>query len=246
MKQRLPFSYPPPPEPSKARVLSFTHTSSSVLWTSSIWREKEYKAFTLAEVLITLGIIGIIAALTLPALIQNYRKKEVVTKLEKVYSIVNNAIKMAEVESGEMKTWDVDCGASAAPTCSYEDLLKKYNTYFGKYIKSVKVEKEKSPNNSLLVYMTDGSVLRITAQFYDMSFFINHKAFNNPNYGINAFHFRFNSLDKGFEPYTYSWNGTREDLFKNEYGCGNIYNAFCAKLIQYEGWQIPKDYPFKF
>lgn len=33
------------------------------------------KAFTLAEVLITLGIIGIISAITIPILINNYRKK---------------------------------------------------------------------------------------------------------------------------------------------------------------------------
>lgn len=41
------------------------------------------KAFTLAEVLITLGIIGIVAALTLPALIQNNRNKELQTGLKK-------------------------------------------------------------------------------------------------------------------------------------------------------------------
>ena len=34
------------------------------------------KGFTLAEVLITLGIIGVVAALTLPSLITNYRKKQ--------------------------------------------------------------------------------------------------------------------------------------------------------------------------
>lgn len=33
------------------------------------------RAFTLVEVLITLGIIGVVAALTLPALIENYQKK---------------------------------------------------------------------------------------------------------------------------------------------------------------------------
>lgn len=34
-----------------------------------------FKAFTLAETLITVGIIGIIAALTLPSLIENHQKK---------------------------------------------------------------------------------------------------------------------------------------------------------------------------
>lgn len=35
------------------------------------------KAFTLAEVLITLGIIGVVAALTIPTLVNNYRKKAI-------------------------------------------------------------------------------------------------------------------------------------------------------------------------
>lgn len=35
------------------------------------------KAFTMAEVLITLGIIGIIAALTIPNLIEGYKKKKI-------------------------------------------------------------------------------------------------------------------------------------------------------------------------
>lgn len=50
------------------------------------------KGFTLAEVLVTLGIIGIGAALTLPTLITKHRKVEVVTKLENFYSIFNQAV----------------------------------------------------------------------------------------------------------------------------------------------------------
>ena len=42
------------------------------------------KAFTLAEVLITLGIIGVVAAMTLPALIQKQHRKETSVKLKKV------------------------------------------------------------------------------------------------------------------------------------------------------------------
>ncbi len=41
--------------------------------------------FTLAEVLITLGIIGVVAAMTLPNLIANYRSKVAVTQLKKMY-----------------------------------------------------------------------------------------------------------------------------------------------------------------
>ena len=46
----------------------------------------QHTAFTLAEVLVTLGIIGVVAAMTLPALVQNYKEKATVTQLKKVYS----------------------------------------------------------------------------------------------------------------------------------------------------------------
>lgn len=47
--------------------------------------------FTLAEVLVTLGIIGVVSALTMPALIQNYQKTTYVTQLHKVYNDVSQA-----------------------------------------------------------------------------------------------------------------------------------------------------------
>ena len=56
------------------------------------------KGFTLAEVLITLGIIGVVAAMTIPTLISNYQKRQFVTGLQKGYSIMNNALKMALAE----------------------------------------------------------------------------------------------------------------------------------------------------
>ena len=63
--------------------------------------EKKYRGFTLAEVLITLGIIGVVAALTLPALIQKNNNKVVETRLMIFYSAINQAVKMAEVDYGD-------------------------------------------------------------------------------------------------------------------------------------------------
>ena len=62
-------------------------------------------AFTLAEVLITLGIIGVVAAMTMPTLINQTNEKETVVKLKKVYSILQNAYKMAELENSEITNW---------------------------------------------------------------------------------------------------------------------------------------------
>ena len=62
-------------------------------------------AFTLAEVLITLGIIGIVAALTLPTLTSRYQEKVFITKLEKTYSILVSAYKLAVEENVSSTAW---------------------------------------------------------------------------------------------------------------------------------------------
>ena len=55
-------------------------------------------AFTLAEVLITLGIIGVVAALTIPNLIQEYQKKQWVAGLQRGYATLNQVFKTAMAE----------------------------------------------------------------------------------------------------------------------------------------------------
>ena len=62
-------------------------------------------AFTLAEVLITLGIIGVVAAMTLPTLIQNYQAKQRVTQLKKVSSVLNQAYLRVKEKYGSVETW---------------------------------------------------------------------------------------------------------------------------------------------
>ena len=49
------------------------------------------KAFTLAEVLITMGVIGVVAALTIPSLSANYQKRVLTTQLQKAYAEISQA-----------------------------------------------------------------------------------------------------------------------------------------------------------
>ena len=63
------------------------------------------KGFTLAEVLITIAIVGVVAAMTLPNLIQNYQKKVISTKLKKFQAMMSQAILMAEQDFGPMEDW---------------------------------------------------------------------------------------------------------------------------------------------
>ena len=61
--------------------------------------------FTLAEVLITLGIIGIVAAMTIPALLAKHEKQETIVRLKKTYSLLNQSLQRAVVDNGEVKEW---------------------------------------------------------------------------------------------------------------------------------------------
>ena len=70
------------------------------------------KGFTLAEVLITLGIIGVVAAMTIPTLIQKSYEKHVISQLRETQSILSQAIKMAEEEYGDIDGWDFGISAS--------------------------------------------------------------------------------------------------------------------------------------
>lgn len=53
------------------------------------------KGFTLAEVLVTLGIIGVVSAMTIPSLTQNWQKQAYVAQLKKVYSEISQAVSAA-------------------------------------------------------------------------------------------------------------------------------------------------------
>lgn len=219
------------------------------------------KGFTLAEVLITLGIIGIVAAMTMPVLIAAHRKHIVVTKLEKVYSVFNQAVRTSIVEHGDVTEWVIDCGNSNDVKCTTEEALEWFNEYIGKYLQITDITK-RDDNTGFYVFLNDGTILDIANFIYDINFYLNKKAIDNPKQGINSFYFRFQpvldpNLDKDknkysvkstFEPYAWNWDGTREGLFTAayNYGCGQSVSSYCAKLIQYEGWSIPKDYPFKF
>lgn len=66
------------------------------------------RAFTMAEVLITLGIIGIIAAMTLPALITNFRERQTVIRLKRAYSILQNVSDKMRSVNGDMDEWADD------------------------------------------------------------------------------------------------------------------------------------------
>lgn len=208
------------------------------------------KGFTLAEILITLGVIGVVAAITIPTLIQSYRNRIVETRLQKVYSVMNQAIQRAEADYGAKELWTI-------LNSNFMD------TYIIPYLKILK--KEVLTDNGVsydIVHFLDGSVLVKNWSTFDFYFYPNGKNFtletlrNRANYsGKLVFFFRFSPNaaasdyhhKKGFTPYAYHWDKI-SDLTEGYYACkenGKRAPHFCTMYIMQNGWKIPKDYPFK-
>lgn len=75
------------------------------------------RAFTLAEVLITLTIIGVVAALTIPQIISYTYEKEAVTKVKKTYAILAQAVLLWQTENGCIND-SKNCSDNTAATIS--------------------------------------------------------------------------------------------------------------------------------
>ena len=93
--------------------------------------------FTLAEVLITLGIIGVVAAMTIPTLLTHLDNKAAATKLKKAYSVLSQATRF-------MTANDETIVAVCATNDSY-----CLGEYFNKYMKFITVRKGKPQGDNL-------------------------------------------------------------------------------------------------
>lgn len=91
------------------------------------------RAFTLAEVLITLGIIGVVAAITIPTLLSNVQRKRLQTQFKKTYAEVNVAARTFFAEE-DMSVHDFDGDAYGSNTVgggTRSDLvLQRFMSYF--------------------------------------------------------------------------------------------------------------------
>lgn len=82
--------------------------------------------FTLAETLITLAIIGIVAAMTIPTMIQKNFEKRTVTQLRATQSILSQALRMAEEEHGTMDGWVSTPQIDTVTANAYAEKLKPF------------------------------------------------------------------------------------------------------------------------
>ena len=67
---------------------------------------KKILAFTLAETLITLVIIGVVSAITVPVLQVKHQKQQTIVELKKAFSDISRAVVMARMDFGDPSSWD--------------------------------------------------------------------------------------------------------------------------------------------
>ncbi len=212
------------------------------------------RGFTLAEVLITLGIIGVVAALTMPPLIQNYKKHVVETRLKRFYSGMNNAVRLANLDYGDV--WEKPSeitvhkdGTSVKGDCPNE---KYFNKYFAPYIRILKIDNSESCSSTRVTFLDSSSLVFYGNYYGEPSFYTDsvEKCSKRKEAGGSCiFYFYVNS--KGVEPYSYGWKNSYDVLERTciNKQMGPNYGAtwaYCSKLIQYNGWKIPDNYPYKF
>lgn len=222
---------------------------------------KKGNAFTLAEVLITMAIIGVVAALTIPNIVQNYKKKVATVRLKKFVSSMHQAIALSELENGSITSWNV--AAYIPPTGDpnsdeYKDAYKQnsdnalafFNKYLAKYMNYTKVEEAKDYKSR--VYFADGSCMWLyNGNLIDIKYAINCNSGQDMN-GVDNFAFIINYKandtyigNKKFSGYYISPINdlTREQAIAN---CkDNAYNC-TALLEKFDNWEFKEDYPYKF
>ncbi len=164
------------------------------------------KAFTLAEVLITLGVIGIVAALTLPSLIAKQHERSYITALKKAYSTLSQAYQFVVTEYGNPEEWSIESFTSQDGEYSGGSADLVMNN-FAKYMKYTK-----------LCTASDKNCLKLPPQRY-----LNNKA--------DAYNFRngmFSSivLSDGAIIHFYASNNNCNTILnanENLKLCGNFY-----------------------
>lgn len=227
------------------------------------WLEKNC-GFTLAEVLITLGIIGVVAALTIPTLMTAHKKHVTAAKLKRAVSSINQAIKLSESENGEVENWD--------RTLPQNEFIDKY---FRPYMKITQVcnpvtdcgYKSDAPwtymngtTNGLYSHPNFGDrtpFLTMDGFMYTYSIFPNDSDLimsnNNriiivdingaekPNqFGKDVFFLYRIEEEDSIIPY--GANKTDGEIRRS---CSKTGDGFyCAALIRANGWEIPNSYPW--
>ncbi|MBR6163785.1 hypothetical protein IKQ26_07855 [bacterium] len=220
--------------------------------------------------MITLVIIGVIAAITVPTLIIKHQKEETITRLKKSYSTIAQTTQKAIADNGPIETWEIgedysgqaakdffekylkpylsisrDCGLGTTSECqySYRYLNNNDSSSFANYIYRFYLQ-----DGSLIGVFVTNTTRKMAGVFIDIN------GQSKPNkMGRDLFSFIYyinypeSSLSGKLLPYDndYSINNL---LTCTGSSCCNKNASYaggsCAAVIMKSGWTIPDGYPW--
>ena len=224
----------------------------------------------MAEVLITLGIIGVVAAITIPTLIKNYQKQVTITKLKKAYSVLSNVVAKSVSDNGTVSDF-----LTPGSSISAEKTEEFAKTYWLPYFKSPKIITDESfygidhaysyldnVSYRILTY-TKYNIGRIVFHTYDGITYLIMVSVQNSNYSSNQQIyvdingnqrpniigkdvFRFDADFERNIVLPYGINNSANSINGNcNKTCSNAAcGVYCAAKIMKDNWQIRKDYPW--
>ena len=185
--------------------------------------------------------------MTMPSLIQNYKRQQATARIKKFVSVINQALISAENDLGPREDWVIGASSIEGNSDSSYNFL---NTYIKPYIKSADIEKRTLFGlNMATLRFVDGSQMSVKiGACYDIWYDINgEKGPNKKGKDIFVFilcknggcNFNSNQVRGFYCAETGEQFPTHEQLIDNCKGSGEA----CTILLEQNGYEFPKDYP---
>ena len=210
-------------------------------------------AFTLAETLIVMGIIGIVSALTLPNLNSSTGEKEKVAKVKKIYRDLTDALGRAEAVYGPFDTWFINDSGSTAQSKRFGERMTEFmklskdckqtvnSTCYSiggvkKTSGTISADDPNKSTHSYKVILSDGIAVVFLMQNGNPTIFVD---INGPNkgqqtWGEDNFWFTFNNNTL----YPAGYNNTLSEMITNVLTGYGIYST--AWIINYDNMDYLK------
>ncbi|MBQ3640686.1 type II secretion system protein, partial [bacterium] len=204
------------------------------------------RALTIAEVLISMAEIGVLAAITIPLIVENHKKITAATQLKKFYSNINQAVRLHNTQSGEDLT---DFKLSSRGSTA---LLAFYNETIAPYM--IDIEHKIYDWQYITVAFNDGSGFFAYAPDYEKIHIIycvqfskcKHGAEKDATDGRNTFLFTMHFYRGDVITAWDSWHtDPREYVLRRCKEDPNGRRNSCSRLIEMDGWTVKPDYPWR-
>jgi prepilin-type N-terminal cleavage/methylation domain-containing protein len=201
------------------------------------------KGFTLAEVLITLVVIGVIAAITLPTLIANYKKQEATAKIKKFYSTMQQVSTRAKADGNDWLDW------ADTATNIQETTIATTKSFASRYVLPYMIYTNvRYSTLNTYIYLNDGTYFWLfKGGCIDFIYDINGAKKPNAT-GRDQFRFLYCPYSEKvwtasakIIPYQRKTITTREEAMQY---CKDNAN-YCSALLAFDGWEFKSDYPYK-